>query len=77
MIHIKCQDLLSLKNKKKIFECRLLQILLSAFTVNLHKSYMAELGLELVTPGSEVKVATDCTVELGSIYWSMMPALVV
>ena len=28
MIHMKCQDLFSLKNKKKIFECGLLQILL-------------------------------------------------
>ena len=31
---MKCQDLFSLKNKKKIFECRLLQILLGALRVN-------------------------------------------
>ena len=34
MIHMKCQDLFSLKNKKK-FECCLLQILLGALRVNL------------------------------------------
>ena len=34
MIHMKCLDLFSLKNnKKKKFECRLLQILLGAFRV--------------------------------------------
>ena len=34
-IHMKCQDLFSLKNKKKkFFECRLLQILLGALRVN-------------------------------------------
>ena len=34
-IHMKCQDLFSLKNKKKIFfEYRLLQILLGALRVN-------------------------------------------
>ena len=31
---MKCQDLVSLKNKKKVFECRLLQILLGALRVN-------------------------------------------
>ena len=36
MIHIKCQDLFSLKNKK-IFECRLLQILIGALRVNVHQ----------------------------------------
>ena len=34
MIHMKCQDLFSLKNKKK-FECRLLQILLGVLRVNI------------------------------------------
>ena len=34
MIHMKCQDLFSLKHKKNpIFECRLLQILLGALRV--------------------------------------------
>ena len=33
-IHMKCQDLFSLKNNKKNFECRLLQILLGALRVN-------------------------------------------
>ena len=33
MIHMKCQDLFSLKNKKRKFECRLLQILLGALRV--------------------------------------------
>ena len=33
-IHMKCQDLFSLKNKNKNLECRLLQILLCAFRVN-------------------------------------------
>ena len=32
MIHMKCQDLFSLKNKKNI-DCRLLQILVGAFRV--------------------------------------------
>ena len=38
-IHLKCQDLFSLKNKKtkKHFECRLLQILLCALKVNSEK----------------------------------------
>ena len=34
MIHMKCQDLFSLKNKKNIFECCLLQILLGALRDN-------------------------------------------
>ena len=34
MMHMKCRDLFSLKNKKKIFfECRLLQILLGTLWV--------------------------------------------
>ena len=35
-IHMKCQDLFSLKNEKKIFECHLLQSLLGALWVNCH-----------------------------------------
>ena len=34
MIHMKCQDLFSMKNKKYFLECCLLQILLSALMVN-------------------------------------------
>ena len=40
MIHMKCQDLFPLKNKKKIFECCLLQILLSALRVSNNFSYV-------------------------------------
>ena len=28
--------------------------------INLHESYVAELGSELVTPGSAIRQATDC-----------------
>ena len=34
MIHMKCYNSFSLKNKRKILECRLLQILLGALRVN-------------------------------------------
>ena len=33
-VHMKCQDLFSLKNKKNFLECPLLQILLGALRVN-------------------------------------------
>ena len=33
--------------------------------INLHESYVAELGFELATPGSEVRRATDCAIEAG------------
>ena len=37
-IHIKYQDLFSMKNKKKKLECLLLQILLGTLRVNLYDS---------------------------------------
>ena len=33
--------------------------------MNLHESYAAELGFELATPGSAVRHATDCAMQLG------------
>ena len=39
------------------------------FMINLHESYVAELGFELATPGSSVRHATVCSMEPGSKYW--------
>ena len=36
--------------------------------INLHGSDVAELGFELVNPGSAVRHASDCTMKTGS-YW--------
>ena len=36
------------------------------FMINLHESYVVELGFELSTPGPAVRYAIDCAIELGS-----------
>ena len=33
------------------------------FQINLHECYVAEVGFDLVTPGSVVRLATYCTME--------------
>ena len=35
--------------------------------INLHESYVAELGFELMTPGSAVRCTTYCAMELGPL----------
>ena len=37
----------------------------NGFIINLHGSYVAELGFELATPGSTVRRTIDCAVEPG------------
>ena len=40
-------------------------MIINYFTINLHESCVAELGLELETPESAVRHTTDCTIEPG------------
>ena len=38
--------------------------------INLHESYMARLGFELMTPGFSVRLTADCASEAtGQIVW--------
>ena len=60
-IHIKCQGLFSLKNKKIFFECRLLQILLGALRVKQKSAFKNGQNIHVILQTAKYTPGPSCS----------------